>query len=313
MVRQSAFKRASRDYLEEVRATRAPSTAVCYEKALERLGKAVEGSGVTTYVTRWTVEDVRMVLTRRSHILPNSFRLEAAVLRNLLKFLGMSLMQRAIDSRQIRLPHPVRFHVRWYNESVLASVRAACQGDAEYVAVVLASEVGLRRGEIASLQLQDIQGDVLFVRNSKGGKDKHVPLTASVSSTLEAWLRVRRGLVLKALSCDPSAVVPEEVLIWQKGRIIRPYARVTISGIVRRVGRRVGISLSPHDLRRSCGRELWKATHNLIAVNRLLRHESLDQTREYIGADLEDARLAMEAREALRLPTVPLEAEPVVR
>lgn len=56
MVRQSAFKRASRDYLEEVRATRAPSTAVCYEKALERLGKAVEGSGVTTYVTRWTVE-----------------------------------------------------------------------------------------------------------------------------------------------------------------------------------------------------------------------------------------------------------------
>ena len=46
-------------------------------------------------------------------------------------------------------------------------------------------------------------------------------------------------------------------------------------------------------------------------MNRLLRHSSVDQTRDYIGADLMEARQAMEARELKRQATVPLETEPV--
>lgn len=313
MPRRSAFRRAMLEYLAEVRETRAPSTAECYEDVLRRLERAVDASGTTTYITRWTVEDVRRVLAQRAHLLPNSYLHEVTVLRNMLNHAGVAVMERELKARRLRMPRPVRFHVRWYGEKTLATIRAACRSDVEYVSVILASELGLRRAEIAALQLQDIQGDSLLIRGAKGGKVLPVPLTMSVAATLDAWIVVRREMVLKAISFDPSTPIPEEVLVWQRGPKVRPYSPKTISDIIRSVGRRIGIKLSPHDLRRSCGRELYLVDHDLIPVNRLLRHESLDMTRLYIGADLEDARVAMEARDAKRRSIAPIEVEPVVR
>jgi integrase/recombinase XerD len=43
---------------------------------------------------------------------------------------------------------------------------------------------GMRRGELASLQKQDIHGNFLIVRGGKGNKDRTIPLTEEIASEL---------------------------------------------------------------------------------------------------------------------------------
>lgn len=312
MGRKDAFRRAAEGYLAEIKLTRTEATHRTYTRVLSMLHRTVLAVGVTTYLDRWTFEDLMKVLGARSHLLPGSFRHQAVVLRQMLKWAGVDVAERAIRSGRLRLPPPSRMRVRWYGEERLAEIRAACRTDAEYAMVVLTSELGLRRSEVVKLRIMDINGDVAIIQG-KGGKVMPVPLTRSLVQTVESWMVIRRGLVLEALAKDPMSQVPKELLIWRRGPKLYPYRPDGVTSAVRRVGKRLGIPLCPHDLRRSCGRELYKATRDLIAVNRLLRHESIDQTRQYIGADLEDARWAMEARDRLRAPTAPIPSEPATQ
>jgi integrase len=305
MGRKDALRRAIESYLAEMKVTRSPSTYMTYMYASRALQRAVKAAMVTTYISRWTVEDIMKIMAQRSHVMPSTILLETTVLRGILIHSGIMTMETAIKSRRIRLPHASRSRVRWCSEETIADIRASCQADVEYVAVVLASELGLRRGEIARLRVGDISGDMIIVRG-KGQKILPIPLTPSVAATLESWMVIRKEMVL---STHPMHV-PNEVLIYKHGAELRPYQPASIYEIVSRVGQRMKMRLSTHDLRRSCGRELYRATRDLLAVHALLRHESLDQTRDYIGADLEDARRAMAVRDAKRASTTPLTMEP---
>lgn len=307
MGRKTALRRAIESYLAEIQMTRSPDTYLTYTYASRGLQRAVETAGVTTYISRWTVEDIMAILAQRAHLMPSTILLETTVLRGILTHAGIMTMESAIRSRRIRLPHASRSRVRWCSEETIAQIRASCQTDVEYVIVVLAAELGLRRGEIARLRLEDITGDTIMVRG-KGRKFKPIPLTPPVAATLESWAAVRREMVRSVRPIQ----IPNEILIYRRGDELRPYKPASIFEILNRVGKRMGIPLSPHDLRRSCGRELYRATGDLLAVHALLRHESLDQTRDYIGSGLEDARRAMAVRDRKRASTAPLPMEPVV-
>ncbi len=168
----------------------------------------------------------------------------------------------------------------------------------DYVILVLGSEVGLRRQEIAYLRVEDLHGDTMAVRGAKGGPGKPVPLTPNVAIVLERWLLLRRKLVQDCLRVNPSEPVPSELLLWKRGVNLHSYTPGTVTKRMQELGRSLGMRLSPHDLRRSCGRELFKANgKDLVAVKQLLRHESIETTMKYIGAGIEEARSAMMVRE----------------
>lgn len=176
--------------------------------------------------------------------------------------------------------------------------------------LVLASELGLRRSEIAKLRLSDVRGDVLIVRG-KGEKDVPIPLTRPVAEDIDRYLLRRTKMVRECLRRG-AVKIPDELLIYRRGAELRPYTPKSITDKIGEAGKAVGIQLSPHDCRRSCGREIYRATGNILAVNCLLRHRKLDQTIQYVGAGLEDARIAMEARDAKKALTAPLEEMPVI-
>ena len=310
MPRKDAFRKASEDYLEFIRKTRNSNTHRTYQKSLEHVHKAIKGSGVTTYISRWRVEDVMDVMSQMGHLLPSTRRLRLTVLRQMLLHAGLTVLDQAIRKGIIRMPKRSRVNVRWYGEEDIALFLVSARDDVDYVIVTLASELGLRRTEISSLRVTDIRGDVIIVRG-KGENYVPLPLTQNVWTTLERWTFLRQNLIRKALRRVPGQDVPEELLIHERGGHLRPYSPRTIQGRLSRLGKRVGKPLCPHDLRRSCGREVYLATRDLVAVNRLLRHEDLNQTRSYIGADLEDARAAMTARERKRASIAPKIPEPV--
>lgn len=305
MPRKDPFKRAMEQYLEAVKRTRAESTHKAYRQTLSRLYRIVKREGITPNLARWSVTEFSQLMSNRGHLLPNSHNQETVVMRNLLMFVGNMTIELAYKERALRRKPPSRVNVRWYSEEQLAYIRAKCRRDIEYLTLILGSEIGLRRSEIAALRLSDIQGDVMIIRG-KGELYIPIPITRSLRDTLDAWLLIRRDMIRKALRRHPTATIPENILIHVKGTNIHPYSPETITDLMYRLGKRIGLKLSPHDLRRSCGREIYKATGDLLAVNRLLRHANLDQTRKYIGADMEDARRAMEARESKRTQNVPL-------
>lgn len=310
MPRKDAFRRASEDYLEFIRKTRSSNTYTTYRKTLAQIHRAIRSAGVTTYISRWGPEDVMDILSQMGHLLPSTRRFRLTVLRQMLLHAGLTVLDQAIRKGVITMPRRSRVNVRWYGEEDLALFLAMARDDVDYVILVLASELGLRRAEITSVLLTDIRGDVLIVRG-KGEKYVPLPLTERVWTTLERWIYVRQDLVMRALRRNPAQEVPEELLIYSRGGVLRPYAPSSVETRLRKIGRAVGKPLSAHDLRRSCGREVYLATHDLVAVNRLLRHEDLNQTREYIGADIEDARAALSARERKRASIAPKTAEPV--
>jgi integrase len=310
MPRKDQMKRAMESYLEVVKATRAGKTFRVYSRILANLHKIVKRQGISTYVSRWTVKEFSQLMANRGHLLPNSFNQEIVILRNLLRSVGNMEIDLAFKDGTLRRKPKSRVNVRWFTETQLAYIRANCRRDMEYLILILGSEIGLRRSEIADLRVSDIKGDVLIVRG-KGEKMTPVPITTSLRETLDAWLLIRQDMIKKALRINPTAQIPDNMLVYRRGKIVSCYSPDSISNIIRKLGKQIGMKISPHDLRRSCGREIYKTTRDIVAVNRLLRHANLDQTKEYIGADLEDAREAMETRERSRTLTVPKTTYPV--
>jgi len=310
MGRKDAFRRAMEAYLEEVRLTRSEATHCTYRKVLRLLYRTTREIGITTDLRRWGLLELSQLLSSRAHTLPSTRRTEIAALRGMFRQARLTSLEDLIRSGRVRLPPPSRARVRFYDQHTLDTILSATSGQLRLMVVLMAMG-GLRRKEVVAVRMEDIQGDNLVVR----GKGEHVmtiPLTSEMLVELDQWMAQRVDTVTAATKRGCSDV-PEELLIYRYGSRLSPYKPGTVTEKIRALGHKLGVPLSPHDLRRSCGTELYKVCRDIVVVNRLLRHASLDQTRRYIDASLEDTRGAMEARERFRAKTAPRNRQPVNR
>jgi len=128
------------------------------------------------------------------------------------------------------------------------------------IALALAIFAGLRRAEICRLTTDDVHLHTtppeLFVRRSKWGKDRRVPLHPELAEMLG---HRRQGRVV---SYTPDAL----------GRTAAAHIRAC------------GYNYTLHSLRSTFATELSRATSgNLLLVAELLGHENLNTTRGYVG------------------------------
>jgi site-specific recombinase XerD len=116
-----------------------------------------------------------------------------------------------------------------------------------YTMLVLAYCAGLRVGEIARLNLQDVDlvAGTIEVRNSKFFKSRRLPLSPTALSALAQYLNARKQA---GVSSDPTTA-----LFWNQRR---PYSLITTEQLLRSVIRRAGLNtkIGPggprvHDLR----------------------------------------------------------------
>lgn len=141
------------------------------------------------------------------------------------------------------------------------------------LAVRLASELGLRRGEVARVRgsdlVRDLRGWSLIV-HGKGGKARIVPLAADLALEVEhhgpGWLFP---------GADAGHVSPE----W----------------IGRLVGRALPSGVTMHALRHRFATRAYERTGDLVAVQRILGHESPQTTLRYLAIADETLRAVVEA------------------
>ena len=122
---------------------------------------------------------------------------------------------------------------------------------------------GLRVSEALKLTPKDVEDRRLILREPKSGREEEVVfIPQKVAERLKAYIREKR--------------IPPEERIFPIG-----YAAARV--IVRNSGRRVGVRLSPHDLRRHAATYASRSGTPIEIVSKIiLRHANLT-TQRYLG------------------------------
>ena len=150
-------------------------------------------------------------------------------------------------------------------------------GRRDYAVLTCAARLGLRAGELAALQLEDVDWDhgTVRLRATKNRRATLLPLSPAVGQAIVAYLQ--RGRPATPQSRLFVAARP-------------PYGALTSHGItkiVTRALRRAGLVVGrygAHVLRRSFAMRLAEQGASLKAVADLLRHQRIDTTLRYVKA-----------------------------
>jgi integrase len=148
-------------------------------------------------------------------------------------------------------------------------------GRRDFAMLTMLVRLGLRAGEVAALELSDIDwraGEVVI--RGKGPRTDRLPLPADVGEALAAWLRRGRG------SCACPNVFT---------RVRAPRLGLTspgVSAVVTAACRRAGLpEVNAHRLRHTAATEMLRAGSNLAEIGQVLRHHSLLTTSIYAKVD----------------------------
>lgn len=184
----------------------------------------------------------------------------------------------------------------------------AARGDQRYVvAIYLATEAGLRIGEIRGLQWTDIKARKLTVRRSidaannhtgpKNGKPRTIPISPRLAEALDAL--PRRGLwVLSRLAADASKLHGAA-----KQRSQAPGAPLGYTGMLGALRRfYVAAGLEPdddetspwHSLRHTFGTQLAAQGVPVPTIQRLMDHADIKTTMRYVSTSSDQMDAAIE-------------------
>ncbi len=159
--------------------------------------------------------------------------------------------------------------------------RRSALGRRDYALIITLLRLGLRRSEVATLGLDDIDwraSELTVV--GKGARQDRLPLPADVGEAIASYLRRGRP-----------ASDRREVFLHARAPF-RPIAAGTVSSTVRRACRRAGVAeVGSHRLRHTVACEMVAVGVPLVEIAQVLRHHSLQTTAAYARVDLDRLRL----------------------
>ena len=147
-------------------------------------------------------------------------------------------------------------------------------GRRDHAILLLMARLGLRRGEVAAIQLEDVdwRAGLLLVRG-KGSRQDVLPLPVDVGEALVSYLRRRPRCETRALFVRITAP-PQE---------LSPHA---IGSIVREACTRAGLPrVGAHRLRHTAATEMLRAGASLAEIGQVLRHREQKTTAVYAKID----------------------------
>jgi len=182
-----------------------------------------------------------------------------SAVRSFVKYLksrGMTVRLRSDDSVKVAktLPKPIAH----------AHIVQALQGAdlQERLVVVMLYTLGMRIGELASLRIEDIGKEWVRV-SGKGDKERFVPLLDNTRNLIDEYLRRHS---------------PKTYLFERKGGKL---SENSLRYIVSKLFKKVGLKVTPHQLRHAYATELLAHNARIVDVSELLGHDSLETTQIY--------------------------------
>jgi integrase len=160
--------------------------------------------------------------------------------------------------------------------------RSKLKGKRDYVILALLVGCALRRQELASLYIEDIQMRegrwVIADLRGKGGRVRTVAVPIWVKQGINAWTtaaELEDGRLLRSISKSGKL----------NGDAFSDWA---IWSVVEQSAKQIGIErFGAHDLRRTCAKLCRKAGGDLEQIKFLLGHSSIQTTERYLGSEQE--------------------------
>jgi len=205
----------------------------------------------------------------------------ASALRSFLRYLHLAGLIEAplqwavpsvADLRDRSLP-------RGLEPAAVRKLLASCDrrrtiGRRDYAILLLLSRLGLRRGEVAAIGLEDVdwRAGELLVRG-KGSRQDVLPLPVDVGEAVVSYLRRRPRCESRALFVRMTAP-------------LQGLAPHTIGWIVREACTRAGLPrMGAHRLRHTAATEMLQAGASLAEIGQVLRHREQKTTAIYAKVD----------------------------
>jgi site-specific recombinase XerD len=163
---------------------------------------------------------------------------------------------------------------------LLASIdRRTAMGRRDYAVVLLLARLGLRSGEVASLELDDLDWATGQVNvRGKGGHRTALPLPADVGRAIAAYLRHGRPR-------SPS----RRVFLRARAPIRGFLSQCAIGSIIRHALHRAGIqapTTGAHQFRHALATQMLRRGASLAEIGDILRHRHPQTTAIYAKVDL---------------------------
>lgn len=203
---------------------------------------------------------------------PSTRRKKLSIVKGFTRWLVRQGHVRKDPCINIRPPRQPRTVPKVFDSHAVGALLDACPDARARLIVLLMVQEGLRAGEVAGLELGDIDGRMVLVEG-KGGHQRVVPLVAEVRSALDAYLVERGGYAGPLIQHQ-----------YHAGRGLTSH---TISDLIGRLCRSAGIKRAPHDgisahgLRRTCASDLAERDIALLDIAEALGHQSVETTRKY--------------------------------
>jgi integrase len=158
--------------------------------------------------------------------------------------------------------------------------RSTIKGKRDYCILALLVGCALRRKELSTLTLDDIQLRegrwVIVDLVGKGGRVRTVAIPVWVKNAINAWqtaAKIEDGRLLRPLS-KSGRILGEELGDW------------AIWSVVEASAKNIGIEhFGAHDLRRTCAKLCRKNGGDLEQIKFLLGHSSIQTTERYLGSE----------------------------
>lgn len=257
----------------------APKTVEIFERVARMFLAERDQEGA---VGRLSAADVTGFLVRECPIRSISSAQQLVTgLRSLLRYLHVTgeielplrwAVPGVADRRGLSLP-------RGLEPAAVLKLLASCDrrtlvGRRDYAIVLLLARLGLRAGEVAAMELEDLdwRGGELLVRG-KGDRHERLPLPVNVGEALVSYLRWRPRRECRAVFLCVRAP-------------LGPVSSSVVSQIVRAACTRAGLErVGAHRLRHTAATAMLRAGASLPEIAQVLRHERLETTAQYARVD----------------------------
>jgi integrase/recombinase XerD len=276
-------------YLREIRGL-AKATIVNYVPFIRSFLKECFDDGPVMLSRLCASDVVRFVQRQAAHLHQKRAKLLTCALRSFLRYV------RYLGKTKLDLAAAVPIVANWSMSSIpraiteeqvrhlLSSVdRRTAMGRRDYAILILLARLGLRSGEVASLELGDIdwKAGQLSVRG-KTGQRSELPLTAEVGKVIAAYLRRGR----------PHST-SRRVFLRAKAPVRGFRGASGVGSIVRHRLQRAGIdapTLGAHQFRHGLASSLLRHGASLSEIGELLGHHNPETTKIYIKVDIDALR-----------------------
>jgi integrase/recombinase XerD len=184
---------------------------------------------------------------------------------------SMTSIPRAIAADQVR-------------QLLISIDRRTAMGRRDYAILILLARLGLRSGEVAFLELDDLDWNAgrLSVRG-KSGRRSDLPLTAEVGNAIAAYLRRGR----------PHST-SRRVFLRAKAPVRGFRGASGVGSIVRHSLKRAGVNaptLGAHQFRHGLATEMLRQGASLAEIGEVLGHRHPQTTKIYTKVDMKALRM----------------------